>query len=695
MGEATLTASGIARLANVGRAAVSNWRRRYADFPEPVGGTPASPSFDAREVERWLSRHNRLHEVGTDQSAWRHIGSYQPAAEVSDLLALCGARLLTLANGATAGTVPAPRELVTQLDALDPGLARLVAGVVPKRWTPQQSIALSTIDQLAAEQDPETAFEYLHRQFVSSAHSLSGLAGTPDTVAEAMLTIAGSGPVTFDFTAGTGSLLRMAADRALAGGSSTRCYGQEIRSEYALVALLRLWFVHLRARRTGFAAEPPVLHVGDSLLADATPGLAADIVVANFPFGLHDWGNERLPYDPRWTYGLPPRTEPELAWVQHALAHLATDGTAVVLMPPAAASRPAGRRIRAELIRRGALRSVIALPLGLMPPTNVGLHIWVLTQPSKRVGELLMVDATVTPPGRTLADVVGTIWRSYLSSAYTEEPGLHRAVAAIDVLDDQVDLTPQRHLPQADELAADPAQVVTRIKAFDRLMGQVRSSLPAVTATPTGSLRSAPQAEISDLLRSGSVSVHRAVSRSRSSESDTTVVVLTPGDVVAGGPATGSVTRAASDGGGPQVRTDDILIPVVGHSITARVAAADHVGAELGPGVQLMRVDTTLFDPWFVAGVISRTDNARVAGRTLSTVSGTFRIDIRRLAIPVLPLEQQRRYGLAFRRVAEFRAQLDLAAAAGAALARDIGDGLTAGALELLPEGDPEARVRL
>src|SRR5438046_761868 len=47
IGDATLTASGIARLANVGRAAVSNWRRRHADFPTPVGGTPTSPLFDA------------------------------------------------------------------------------------------------------------------------------------------------------------------------------------------------------------------------------------------------------------------------------------------------------------------------------------------------------------------------------------------------------------------------------------------------------------------------------------------------------------------------------------------------------------------------------------------------------------------------------------------------------------------------
>ena len=33
-----MTAAAIARLAGVGRAAVSNWRRRYPDFPKPVAG---------------------------------------------------------------------------------------------------------------------------------------------------------------------------------------------------------------------------------------------------------------------------------------------------------------------------------------------------------------------------------------------------------------------------------------------------------------------------------------------------------------------------------------------------------------------------------------------------------------------------------------------------------------------------------
>jgi len=49
-----MTAAAIARLAGVGRAAVSNWRRRYPGFPKPVGGSPTSPTFDRVEWLAWL-----------------------------------------------------------------------------------------------------------------------------------------------------------------------------------------------------------------------------------------------------------------------------------------------------------------------------------------------------------------------------------------------------------------------------------------------------------------------------------------------------------------------------------------------------------------------------------------------------------------------------------------------------------------
>src|ERR1700690_1126136 len=60
-----IPAAAIARLAGVGRAAVSNWRRRYPDFPEPVGGSRASPTFSVTEVEAWLKATGKADQLAT------------------------------------------------------------------------------------------------------------------------------------------------------------------------------------------------------------------------------------------------------------------------------------------------------------------------------------------------------------------------------------------------------------------------------------------------------------------------------------------------------------------------------------------------------------------------------------------------------------------------------------------------------
>lgn len=60
-----LTAADIARLAGVGRAAVSNWRRRYPGFPKPVGGTAQRPVFDREQVEDWLAETGKSDQLAT------------------------------------------------------------------------------------------------------------------------------------------------------------------------------------------------------------------------------------------------------------------------------------------------------------------------------------------------------------------------------------------------------------------------------------------------------------------------------------------------------------------------------------------------------------------------------------------------------------------------------------------------------
>ena len=80
-----VTAAAIARLAGVGRAAVSNWRRRHADFPQPVGGTDTSPAFALCEVEQWLRDQGKLAEVPLRERVWQQLTGH-PGGDVTALV---------------------------------------------------------------------------------------------------------------------------------------------------------------------------------------------------------------------------------------------------------------------------------------------------------------------------------------------------------------------------------------------------------------------------------------------------------------------------------------------------------------------------------------------------------------------------------------------------------------------------------
>ncbi|NUT41420.1 MAG: SAM-dependent methyltransferase, partial [Thermoactinospora sp.] len=69
----TVNAGDIARLAGVGRAAVSNWRRRHDDFPQPIDGTTSQPLFSLRQVEAWLRRYGKSYQVSTADRVWQRL----------------------------------------------------------------------------------------------------------------------------------------------------------------------------------------------------------------------------------------------------------------------------------------------------------------------------------------------------------------------------------------------------------------------------------------------------------------------------------------------------------------------------------------------------------------------------------------------------------------------------------------------
>jgi hypothetical protein len=423
--------------------------------------------------------------------------------------------------------------------------------------------------------------------------------------------------------------------------------------------------------------------------------------VSNPPFGDTNWGQEELGYDQRWEYGTPPRTEPELAWVQHALAHLRPGGTAVILMPPSAASRRAGRRIRKELLRGGALRAVIALPARAAAPHGVPLHLWVLWRPAPDASpptHALLVDAA----DGDLAAVCARVLKAFRTFAAEPdsagEPGFARAVPVIELLDEEVDLTPARHVRTAPAVAQ-PDQHAETASALRSRLRRAVADLATLSEgenwPPTGAEpRSWRSATVADLLRGGALTLHRATAAGRSAAvnrtehqawDETGSRTLTAHDVTTSRLASGATDERAS-GAEIEIREGDVILPEILHggSRAARVADARDAGQLLGRHLFLLRPDPERLDPWFLAGFLAAEDNINAAATGTSVV----RVDVRRLRVPLLPLDEQRRYGKAFRQLHALRAAADIASRLVEETARTLGSGLTGGAL-LPPDPDP------
>ncbi|MGR8010120.1 N-6 DNA methylase [Streptomyces hypolithicus] len=690
-----VTAAGIARLAGVGRAAVSNWRRRHTGFPKPVGGTETSPSFALAEIEEWLRGQGKIAEVPLRERVWQQLAGH-PAGPVHALIH-AGCALLLVRERPTAWLQLAAVSDEKLALMLPPALeAVLTPRFGPHRavhtpgtpeLTPSVPLLRSAAD-LAAELGAHQTYEFLLGRHLDANPRQYPL--TPPGPAALMAALTGNPRTVLDPACGTGALLRAVAETVGAGGGRAKAraegrvegralHGQETDPGLAALTALRL---ALHGEGGGTQAGAPEVRVcaGDTLRADAFGRLAVDAVLCHPPFNERNWGHDELAYDHRWEYGFPARTESELAWVQHALARLRDGGTAVLLMPPAAASRRSGRRIRADLLRRGALRAVVALPAGAAPPYGIPLHLWVLRKPAAGAQpspELLLVDTgDLSAAGRDKLDwqalhtAVLDTWQTFDRHGTVEErPGVSRAVSVIELLDDDVDLAPARHLP--------PPAAGGGAAELDGVRQRLADSLTRTVAlTPSpAEPAAAPRRHtttVGELARAGALVLRSGGAGAGSGER-----VLTEQDVLAGTAPSGFLP------GGPTedpvlVEAGDVVVPVLGGGSVVRVVDGDTAGAALGRSLQLLRPDPDAVDAWFLAGFLRGTANNRQASSYATT---STRLDVRRLQLPRLPLADQRRYGQRFRALADFEEALRLAGRLGEQLVQGLYDGLTDGSV--------------
>lgn len=406
----TITLTDLARLAGVGRNAVSNWRRRETDFPAPVDESSRRPRFSLHELEQWAERHGRALDVTGADRLWFALAGAHPTAE-----AALGAVAAAFGGDGDPAITKALNDLRRQIG----------------------------VDGAHETHDGSALFEF----FIERAREAAGT-GVPPGIAPladiAAVVAKGTAlPSVHDPACDEGDLLAEVARRT---GRCRILSGQDLSAPRAAIAGQRLRLLDEKTE--------VVVRVGDSLL-HPVPGERYDLVVCDPPFNVKDGGTNEYAIgdDPRLAYGTPPRTEPELAWALHCVALLAPGGHAVVRMPAQVAHRRTGRRIRSELLRWGALRAVVDSP-------EAKAHIWILA-PRGETTQLLVSG------GGDFAEA----WQSF--TAVPDAPlatADSTTVPLMRLWDEDVDISPAVYLASATGDAASLAESVDGLGGrLDRL----------------------------------------------------------------------------------------------------------------------------------------------------------------------------------------------------------------------------------
>jgi type I restriction enzyme M protein len=108
-----------------------------------------------------------------------------------------------------------------------------------------------------------------------------------------------------------------------------------------------------------------------------------DVVIANPPFSLKNWGYEEAQNDPyrRFRFGIPPKGYGDYAFVQHMIATLNVRGRAGVVLPHGALFRGGAEgKIRKGILEEDLLEAVIGLPPNLFFGTGIPACLFIMNK---------------------------------------------------------------------------------------------------------------------------------------------------------------------------------------------------------------------------------------------------------------------------------------------------------------------------
>ncbi len=398
-----LSLSEISTTIGVTLSALSNWQKRYDDFPQPIETFGRRRGYRLADVTVFIARHDLQSKMSPNKKSnpiWKSadllrnhgLQDFELAIVIATFAELWASRKFLLTEIALSGKIP-PQIWSTKtkqisgekkMNELYPELPRAFRYVNEAIFKQIANIWLEDdrSDKESREQMCKDLFEFATR----SSDKFHGANSTSLSLAKLMNRI-GRGLEILDISTGLGAVLNTYAKEARS------LTGQDVHPS-------SIQFQQLLEAINGESNR--ILNVNDSLGHYEDKWLNAfDVVICDPPLGKKNVADFYKPSDPRWTFFEQTNTQSEMDyWIQTVLAYLKESRKGelgyrgIVVTNDSWLFLAGEQAMRTALIRRGQVEAVVRLGKGLASWTSIALNLLILRKSEEPGTPVRLIDAS-------------------------------------------------------------------------------------------------------------------------------------------------------------------------------------------------------------------------------------------------------------------------------------------------------------
>jgi type I restriction-modification system DNA methylase subunit len=491
-----LSLSEISEMLGISLSSLSNWQKRYDDFPQPVQNSGRKRTYRLADIKGFITRHDLQMKKfkRKDQNViWMTANllrttNVNPGMETALVIAtfaqMWSSRSVLLIEIAKSGKIPSgiwsistrQKSGLTKMDAIyldqnpfSKGISQETLRQIAELWIEEPRIP--------SEQSRREMCKDL-MQFATSSVDQIGIYSTSRSLANLINKI-GRGLEILDISTGIGVVLDTYAKEARS------LWGQDLHPQS----------VQFQQLLDAIEGDPKRnLVVGNSLLKFEEKWVNAfDVVICDPPLGIRNVSNGFNDLDPRWKFFEQANTKSDMDyWIQTVLAYLRESSKdepvfrGILVASDSWLFVAAEQSMRTALIRRGHIEAVIRLGDGLASGTTIPMNLIIFRKAEKTGSPVRVIDASdcgeIVRGRRTLSQsdirlIVDALNSDATDTLSTSESGIFcRDIPFEELLENDSVLLPRRYRPTK-QTEQDPLSVFREVEVLLQTLEKKLSTL--------------------------------------------------------------------------------------------------------------------------------------------------------------------------------------------------------------------------